>query len=431
MPYLMVYSSSFLAQQQKTIAMVVSTLFHVVMAILLVASSTTTCISNSPFRSLYSDLHNFMFHLIFRISPDDDERERDWRTILLVVLISASLLVVGGYWLPKENYVYFLSVYLPVSFIGPLMWKGTEDRDVEPRLIGLPLLILIFFIAICTSFLLSVAFSHYSTFWCLLFYVLASILLGLVSYIAIKMSKKKPKKVEAKAISWVLQKSFESDHNPTWFKEVDQIAEEGPPYVRALLLKELLPLLETLIVSEPPPGVGNMKRTSETSLIVSEPPPAVGIMKRTSGASIIVSAAVGNMKSTSGASLIVSEPPPAVDDMKTYYINTLANLLDFELQEKSYRHNRAALERPDLPKGLLKKLREIAGVDLETRKCSHMPVGGDKEVAQSGNGEGPPRWPDGKERCPEKCKVDAAKYILAVYHDEPLVDVSIQRAVSM
>jgi len=241
------YSSYSVSERQKSLANFVTPFFHVAILFIVLLSSITAFIPSAPFRSIFSDLTEIAFRGF-------KKRADKWITGSnsvrwgppVVVLLSIPLLVAGGYFLLKQNFVYFVCIYIPVLFLPPLLMDGEGD-DRWPRIISLPFWVLISFIIICGFFLLSVEFATHSTLLCLLFFTLASVMLYLLGVITMKMSERKPntRTVEARAVSWLLQTSLKRD--PAWFLKAVEIAGESPN-IRALLIQRLFPLLSSLII---------------------------------------------------------------------------------------------------------------------------------------------------------------------------------------
>jgi hypothetical protein len=266
----------------------------------LVASFSAAFIFDSPFRSPFSDIVKTIFR-IFPKKPIPGFQRVLWRTFG-IVLVSVLLLAPGGYLIMKQNYVYFVFIFIPIASVFALMREGRET-DMQPRLCSLPVWVFISFVTVSVSFSVS-SFFHRSTHLCVLFFVLASTLLCFQGYVGIKMSETRPMTVEAEAVSWFLTTS--SNKDPAWFQKAVEIAGQSPN-VRPVLLRRLFPLLVSSL-----PKHGQADVTSE----------------------------------------------------QEGYINTLATLMDFESRKWCLWRNEASLERPTLPEGLidtLKKLRPSGG----------------------------------------------------------------------
>jgi len=128
-----------------------------------------------------------------------------------------------------------------------------------------------------------------------------------------------------------------TNKDPAWFQKAVQIAGKSSN-ARALLVEKLLPLLRPLITSLPDYGLGSITHEQEG------------------------------------------------------YIITLANLMDFAPQRKSFRRNEASLKRLGLPKELIARLEEL---QASGEKCSHKKVNNQE------------KWKDGLVRCPKACVSDA------------------------
>jgi len=267
-----------------------------------------------------------------------------WRTV--AILMSSTLsLATGGYLLLRGTYASFPCIYYAIAGVFTLLHEGRE-KDMRPCLFDLPQWLLFTSITVFGCFMLSVYFLGGSTLFSITFFVLASFFLFALGYVGIKISETRPKTAEAETVSWVLKMS--SNRNPAWFKMAVQIAGKSPN-VRALLLQKLLPLLVPLITS----GDGR----------------------------------------------------EGVTDERKGYINTLAKLMDFTPRKKSFWRNKASLERPQLPKELIDRLRQLRA---SGRECTH-------RLSKDNNEE---KWNDGSVRCPKACVSDTVCHILQLYESD-------------
>jgi hypothetical protein len=258
---------------------------------------------DSPFPSPFS------VNFTFRILPNkplptfiSNQRVVRWRTIG-ILLVFPGLLVAGAYLVLRQNYFYFPCLFCAIACVFALM-RGT---DMQPSLLSLGQWVPLSSITVTVSFVLSAHFSSRSTLWCIFFFMLASIQLGLQGYIGVKMSEIRPMTIEAEAISWLLKMS--SNKDPAWFQKAVQIAGRSPN-TRALLVEKLLMLLLPLIVSLPKYGQGGVTTEQES------------------------------------------------------YIETLAILMDFEMQRGAFCRNEASLTPPPiLPEELIDRLEKLRTSD--------------------------------------------------------------------
>jgi len=331
----MFYSSS-ISEEQKQLGYVVGVIFHLGLSFVLDTSITAAFISTSPFRSPFSDLVKFIFR-IFPDQPNPDPnpelQKKNTRTRKITIIVAAVLvLAVTGYLVFKQIAVAVPLIYLPFAAVLALAREETE-MDIQPRLYNLPEWV---FFTTCLLFI-TCGLSFYFSTNPILFYILfplVGIILGVQGFVVVKISQVKAKTADADAIAWLL--SISPSQNPDWFEKAVQIA-EGSPNLRARLLKVLFPLLVPLIIS-------TNKR----------------------------------------------------DDEQKYYLNALADLVDFQPCKASVWRNRAAMEHPSLPPKLRERLEGL----LEIQKCSH----------KNGNA----KRQDNTERCPEGCTSDAADVIIRV-----------------
>lgn len=278
-----------------------------IIAIILIASFSAAFDSTSPYRSLFSDIVN----LGFRIFPDKriviKSRKFRWRTIG-VIFSSIAALAGGGYLTFKQYDSFIAPVFYAIAAVFALICKE-EEIHMRPRLVTLPLYIIISSIFVSLSFTFACYSSSLSTPGFLFCWIFASTLLCLQGFLSIKLSKTRPKTIEAEAVSWLLKTS--SNKKPAWFQKAVQIAEQSPN-ARGLVAETLLPILVPLIT----PQTGQQAVTPE----------------------------------------------------QEGYIRALATLMDFEPQAKHFRRNEASIERPTFPQKLIDRLEQL---QASRARCSH------------------------------------------------------------
>ena len=331
---------------QKYIGYSVDIILLTGISFLLVVSFSAAFIFDSPFRSPFSDFVNFVFQM-FPSKPIPTFIFHQpvvlWRTVG-VILVAMLMLAAGGYFVQKQNYLYFVFVFYAIACVFALMRKGRET-DMQPRCFNLPQWVLFSGITIFVGFTAAGLLSNLDlTLLSILFFVVTSISLSFMGYIGIKLSETRPMVAEVEAISWLLKKS--SNKDPALFKKAVQIAGQSPN-ARALFVQKLLPLLLPLIISLPKQG--------------------------------------------------------DVTDEQKGYINTLAILMDFTPQRRSFWCNEASLERPALPEELVERLETLR---TSKGKCSHR------------EGTNQEQWNDGTLRCPEGCVSNAADHILRLHESD-------------
>jgi hypothetical protein len=271
--------------------------FEIGIAFIVIISCSAAFIFDSPYRSPFSDFINFVFRIF--LDKPIPILQVHLRTIG-IPFTSICGLAASGYLAQKHNPWYLPSLYYALICVFALIPRGRESDMQPPRLFNLPLWISLssvisFSIFVSSTYLIE---DSKSKLWILPF-VVGSILLCFQTTVAVKMSETRPNTVEAEAVSWFLKTSSNTD--PAWFEKAAQIGRQSP-FIRSLLVEKLLPLLSSLIVSPPEDTHGNAWQR---------------------------------------------------------YINTLANLMEFEPKERSFRRNEAAIERPTLPKDLIDILEEL------------------------------------------------------------------------
>ena len=260
----------------------------------------------APFQSPASDIIAFMFkifphHPLLRISG--------------MISVSVASAFMAAYCTMTQFNTGFLAIItIPIACIMALASPHPEKKDeMKPRIYGLPAWALFscctIVAALCISSWIYVTHIHPTPFFISFGFTCA--LIPVLGYPLIQISKSAPDTTTAKAVTWMLMNSV--SQNATWFRKVTRIG--SSEVKRAVLLKDLLPLLSSLITSIP------------------------------------------------------HQHPPALDPDQVAYVTCLAQLCDFEPSTGSFWknlwHNEVAFPRPIFSEDLKKMLKDLR----DCRQC--------------------------------------------------------------
>ena len=276
------------------------------MSFLLSLSILAAFFPTAPFQSPASDIIAF----VFKIFPD-----YPLLRISGMVLVSVASAVMAAYCTMTQFHTEFLSLLaFPVACVTALASPHSEKKDeMKPRIYGLPAWALFSCCAITVASFISswiyVTHTHPTPFFIAFGFTCA--LIPVLGYPLIQISKSVPDTTTAKAVTWMLMNSVSK--NATWFRKVARIG--SSKVKRAVLLKDLLPLLSPLITSIP------------------------------------------------------HHHPPALDADQVAYVTCLAQLCDFEPSTGSFWknlwRNEVAFPRPNFSEDLERKLKDLR----DCRQC--------------------------------------------------------------
>ena len=227
-----------------------------------------------------------------------------------MILVSVASAIMAAYCTMTQFNTGFLSLLaLPVACVTALASPHPEKKEeMKPRIYGLPAWALFSCCTItaasCISSWIYVTHTHPTPFFISFGFTCA--LIPMLGYPLIQISKSAPDTTTAKAITWMLMNSVSK--NATWFRKVARIG--SSKVKRAVLLKDLLPLLSPLITSIPH-----------------------------------------------------HHPPAALDPDQVAYVECLARLCDFDPSIGSFWknpwRNEVAFPRPIFSEDLKKKLKDL------------------------------------------------------------------------
>ena len=281
-------------------------MFNLGLLFILAASIFAAFFPTAPFQSPVSDFIRF----IFKIFPNN---------ILLrissMALVSVASAVMAAYFTITHLSTTFLAfLTIPIACIMALASPHPEKKEMKPRICGLPAWALFSSFTAVAAFSLSAwmytSYNHNHLAPFFISFGFACVIIPVLGYPLIQISKSAPDTTTAKAVTWMLMNSV--SQNATWFRKVARIG--SSKVKRAVLLEDLLPLLSPLITSIPHP----------------HPP---------------------------------HDKSEGVDPDLVAYVACLARLCDFETSTVSFWkklwHNEVAFRRPLFSKDLEEKLKQL------------------------------------------------------------------------
>ena len=168
-----------------------------------------------------------------------------------MILVSVALAVIAAIWTIRQYSLAYLTLLcVPLACVVALSSPHPEKNDkMKPRIYGLPAWALFSccttIAALCISARLYETPDRPTLF--IISFSFACALIPVQGYYFIQLSNSAPDTTTAKAVPWMLMNS--SSKNATWFRKVAKIG--SSKVKRAVLLKDLLPLLSPLIISIP------------------------------------------------------------------------------------------------------------------------------------------------------------------------------------
>ena len=166
-------------------------------------------------------------------------------------LASVALAVVAAFLTIKQYSIAYLTLLcFPLACVAALASPHPEKKDeMKPLIYGLPAWALFSGFTTIAAWSISgwIFDTHDQPTPFIISFSFACALLLVQGYHLIRLSKSAPDTTTAEAVTWMLMNS--SSKNTAWFKKVCRIGSSNVK--RAVLLKDLLPLLSSLITSIP------------------------------------------------------------------------------------------------------------------------------------------------------------------------------------
>ncbi|KDR84283.1 hypothetical protein GALMADRAFT_237028 [Galerina marginata CBS 339.88] len=235
-------------KDQRGVAFAVGIILGLGLVFLLMTSIIGAFIPASPFQSSFSDLIRNMY----RIFPDYPLTRNDTSPTIIrisgIMFASLAVIVTSAYLSQR----YSSGLYQPLvcfSAVGvfALMSKHPKKHaEMKPRLYDLPEWAIFSTITISGTLLVSAYLAQFIV-PNLITFGIAGILLVVQGYFGIKLSRFVPETTMAEAAAWMLRQS--SAQYTIWFQKAGGIG--STEIKKAVLFKDLLPLLAPLITSIP------------------------------------------------------------------------------------------------------------------------------------------------------------------------------------
>ena len=231
-------------------------MFSLGLLFILIASIFAAFFPTAPFQSPVSDFIRFIFRIFPNYPLPDFHMCPNILRISSMILVSVALAVIAAIWTIRQYSLAYLTLLcVPLACVVALSSLHPEKNDkMKPRIYGLPAWALFSccttIAALCISARLYETPDRPTLF--IISFSFACALIPVQGYYFIQLSNSAPDTTTAKAVTWMLMNSSSKNatsKNATWFRKVARIG--SSEVKRAVLLKDLLPLLSSLITSIP------------------------------------------------------------------------------------------------------------------------------------------------------------------------------------